>query len=103
LFHGQLVGRGFDVRIVTAVCDMDVANMSCSGSCNDGRLCVRTGVAKHGVRWNSYEMKHGVWWEVFHRELVARGFELRSATALSDKRVGNISCCSNNNVDRLRV
>jgi hypothetical protein len=32
LFHGQAVGRGFAVRIVTAVCDRDVANMSCNSS-----------------------------------------------------------------------
>jgi hypothetical protein len=46
LFHRQLVARGFAERIVTALCDRGVANMSCSGSCSDGRLCVQTGVNK---------------------------------------------------------
>jgi hypothetical protein len=34
---------------------------------------------------------------------VARGFELRIATALSDREVGGNSCSSNNSVGRLRV
>jgi hypothetical protein len=44
LFHGQLVARGFTVRIVTALCDMGVANSSGSGSCSVGRLRVQTSV-----------------------------------------------------------
>jgi hypothetical protein len=44
LFHGQIVGRGFTVRIVTAVCDMGVANRSGSGSYSVGRLRVHAGV-----------------------------------------------------------
>jgi hypothetical protein len=38
-----------------------------------------------------------VWWEVVLRQLVARGFERRSATALSDKGDGSSSCNNNNN------
>jgi hypothetical protein len=44
LVHGQLVGRGFDVRIVTAVCDGGVANNRCNGSCSVGRLRVQADV-----------------------------------------------------------
>jgi hypothetical protein len=62
MFHRQLVGRGFAARIGTAVCERDVANRSCNGRCSDGRLCVRTGVAKHGVKWNNKGVKQGVWW-----------------------------------------
>jgi hypothetical protein len=43
-----------------------------------------------------------VWWEVVHRQLVARGFERRSTTALSDKGVDSNTCISNT-VGRLRV
>jgi hypothetical protein len=93
LFHEHIVGRGFVVRSVTAVCDRDVANRSRSGSCNDGRLCVRTGVAKQGVMWNSSGGKHGLCREVVvHRQLVARGFERRSATTLGGKEFGSRSC-----------
>ena len=54
------------------------------------------GVAKKGVRWRRWEGVHGV--------AVARGFELRIATALSDKGVGISTRSSNNsNVGRLRV
>jgi hypothetical protein len=42
MFHGQLMARGFAVCIVTALCDMGVANNSCSGNCNVGRLRVQT-------------------------------------------------------------
>ena len=82
--------RGLAVRIGTALCDCGVANMSCSGSCSDGRLCVRMGVAKQG--------------EGVHVVAVSRGFELRIAAALSDRGVG-ISTRSNNSssVGRLRV
>jgi hypothetical protein len=40
LFLGQLLGRVFALRIVTAVCDMGVANSSCSV----GRVRVQAGV-----------------------------------------------------------
>jgi hypothetical protein len=44
LCNGQLVGRGFAVRIVTAVCDMGVANSSYGGSYRVGRLRIQAGV-----------------------------------------------------------
>ena len=44
LFHGQLVARGFAARIVTALCDMGVANNGANGSCSVGRLLVQTSV-----------------------------------------------------------
>jgi hypothetical protein len=44
LFHGQLVARGFAVRIVTALCDMGVTKSSCSGSCIVGRPRIKTSV-----------------------------------------------------------
>jgi hypothetical protein len=53
------------------------------------RSWVRKGLSSGRVWWR--------WWEVFYRQLVARGFELRIATALSDKGVGISS------VGRLRV
>jgi hypothetical protein len=53
------------------------------------------GVAKKGVRWRRWEGVHGV--------AVARGFELRIATALSDRGVGSSTTNSNSSVDRLRV
>jgi hypothetical protein len=46
LFHGQLVGRGFAVRIVAAVCDRGVANRSCSDSYSVGRLRVQPSVGE---------------------------------------------------------
>jgi hypothetical protein len=42
----ELVGRGFVVRIVTAVCDKGVANNNCSGSCSVGRLRVQPSVGE---------------------------------------------------------
>jgi hypothetical protein len=95
LFHRQLVARGIAGRIVTALCDKGVANMSCSGSGNDGCLYVQTGVAKQGVRGRKVHQP-STRWEGVHDVAVARGFELRIATALSDMGVGN-------NVGRLRV
>jgi hypothetical protein len=44
VFHGQLLARGFAVRIVTALCDMGVANNSCTGTCSVGRPRVQTSV-----------------------------------------------------------
>ena len=53
MFNLELVMRGLAVRIGTrglaerigtALCDGGVANTSCSGSCSEGRLCVRMGV-----------------------------------------------------------
>jgi hypothetical protein len=52
----------------TALCDGGVANMSCNGSCSEGRLCVRMGVAKQGM----LKQEEGV-----HVVAVSRGFELR--------------------------
>jgi hypothetical protein len=40
---------------------------------------------------------------LLYRQLAARGFELRIATALSDKGVGCNRCNSNNSVGRVRV
>jgi hypothetical protein len=42
--HGLFLTRGFAVRIVTALRDMGVANSSCIGSCNVGRMRVLTSV-----------------------------------------------------------
>jgi hypothetical protein len=42
--HGLLVTRGFAVRIVTALRDMGVGNISCNGSCSGGGLRVHTSV-----------------------------------------------------------
>jgi hypothetical protein len=67
MFDGQLMGRGSAARIVTAVCDMGVANII--ASCNVGRLRVQPsvgeerslcgrGVAKTWVRWRRWEGVH---------------------------------------------
>jgi hypothetical protein len=87
--------RGLAVRIGMALHDGGVANMSCSGSSSEGRLCVRLGGAKLGM------LKQG---EGVHVTAVRKGFELRIAAALSERGV-RISNRSNNNsnVGRLRV
>jgi hypothetical protein len=45
---------------------------------------VGKGVSSGGVRWR--------WWEMFHRQLVVRGFAGRIVTALWDMGVVNMSC-----------
>ena len=49
MFNHELGTRGLAVRIGTALCDGGVANMSCSGSSRQGRLCVRRGVDRLGM------------------------------------------------------
>ena len=75
------------MRIGTALCDGGVANMSCSGSSSEDRLCVRWGVARLGMH------KQG---EGVHVVAVPKGFELSIVAALSDKGV-RISTRSSNN------
>jgi hypothetical protein len=46
VFRGQFVRRWCVVRIVAAVCDMGVANRSCSESSSVGRLHVQPSAGK---------------------------------------------------------
>ena len=91
----ELVTRGLEGRIGTALCDGGVANGSNNVSSSEGRLCVRLVGAKLGM------LKEG---EGVHVAAVRKGFELRIAAALSDRGVRISNRSSNiSNVGRLRV
>jgi hypothetical protein len=83
------------VRIVVAVCDMGVANNSCNGSCSVGRLRVKPSVGEERSLCG-----RGVGKGVY-RVAVAKGFELRIATTLSERGVRKSN--NNNSVGALRV
>jgi hypothetical protein len=76
--EGRVAGhcrrRAVRVRVATGGSDVVRTRL------REERSWVRKGISGGRVWWR--------WWELFYRQLVARGFELRIATAQSDMGIG---------------